>query len=201
MNYPYIHATLRSALVDRDHDSMLVQDNAAVINVNGVGFALKPSLPSGALLVAYTMLFHSNFAEVAEMYTDKWFPAAMWLGGEQNPHFPLFLNEQMAGIALAVACRAGLIQAYQHPNGLLVRPDFTTRMVQRTTHEIKLNKLTIADAKELFIALMQDDEYRLSVDLADDYIANPFIAEFEVSIAMTDFTAHAEASKEFGDPQ
>ncbi|MNP51604.1 hypothetical protein D3C76_1459420 [compost metagenome] len=131
--------------------------------------------------------------------SDQWFANGhYWLGGEANPNFPIFANDVIASIAIAVGVYAGIIQAMPTGTGVHLRPRFDTPMVKRTWEVVQANNLTLKDAKDLFITLMQDEEFRLDVPVADDFIANPFIAEFGVGVDTTIEEAR-NAAREIGE--
>lgn len=185
LNHQHIYSTLRSALVDRDRDPSFIVDNAVIVTIGEDQFALKQSVPSGALLVAYTMLFRPGFMETAAN-SPQWFGNGhYWIGGDANPHFPIFANPTIASIAIAVGVYAGILQAMPTNTGVHLRPRFDTPMVSRTLELMRQNNAGLKEAKDLFIELMQDEQYRLTVPVADDFIANPFIAEFGVGVDST----------------
>lgn len=184
-NYQHIYSTLRSALVDRDRDPSFIVDDCVIVGFGEDQFALRKYTPSGALLVAYSMLFYPQFLDIAEQRPNWLAYAKLWLGGEQNTKYPLLPNPVMAGIAVAVGVYAGFIRAVWTPEGLSIRPNFDHPMVKKTHELIRENGLELKDAKQTFIELMQQEEYAKDILVADDFIANPFIAEFDVSVDTT----------------
>jgi hypothetical protein len=181
-NYQHIYSTLRSALVDRDRDPSFIVDDCVIVGFGKDQFALRKYVPSGALLVAYSMLFYPGFLDVTERNPYWMLYARVWLGGEQNPKYPLLPNEIMAGIAIAVGVYAGFIKAIGMTEGVAIRPNFDHPMVKKTHELIRENGLELKDAKQTFIELMQQEEYAKDILVADDFIANPFIAEFNVGV-------------------
>lgn len=182
LNHQHIYSTLRSALVDRDRDPSFIVDNAVIVAIGPDQFALKQAIPSGALLVAYMLLFRPGFMSAAQN-NPAWFGNGHYfLGGDANKNFPLFSNEIVASIAIAVGVYAGIIQAMPSAAGVHIRPRFDTPMVKETLNIMTRDSVTLNDAKDLFIELMQNEEFRLTVPVADDYIANPFIAELSLGI-------------------
>lgn len=184
-NYQHIYATLRSALIDRDRDPSFIVDNAVIVGIGPNQFALRRYVPSGALLVAYSMLFYPQFLDIAEQKPDWYAYAKLWLGGEQNTKYPLLFNEVVGGIATAVGVYAGFIKAAWLPEGIAIRPNFDHPMVKKTHELIRENGLELKDAKDTFVELMQLEEYAKDILVADDFIANRFIAEFDVTVDTT----------------
>ncbi|WP_422661819.1 hypothetical protein ACK8P5_26040 (plasmid) [Paenibacillus sp. EC2-1] len=197
LNYQHIYSVLRSAMVDRDRDITMVIEDVVLIPVGKTEFALKKDVPSGALLISYMMLFYPNF--IRRCADDKnWvIPALPWLGGRRNKKMPLFEDELLVGIALAIGKYAGILEVYTHDilDQIVIRANTLCPMVIRTMELIEENNLGLDDARELFISLMQDDEYRLFVSLADDYVANTsWIIEDSIS-ADTNVNERIDLSK------
>lgn len=188
VNDQHIYAALRAAMVDRDRDTDHEWNNHVIVQVGPeVQFALKQEIPSGAMLISYMMLYYPGFLDRC-MTQASWFvPATPWVGGELNEKMPLFSSEILVGIAIAVGQYAGFIQVGSHPitQQVIIRANTAMPFVQRTHQLINENGLIITDARDVFIELMQDEEFRPAVPVADDYIANTSWI-IEEGVSMTD---------------
>lgn len=186
-NVQHIYSALRSALVDRDRDTDEEYDNHIIVQIDDVQFALKKEVPSGALLISYMMLYYPGLLERCHTDEKIMFIGRAWVGGEANTKMPIFVSDMLFGIALAIGTYAGFIQTIRHPQlgEIMLRPNMMTPMVSRSRELIRENDLTILDARDVFIELMQDEEFRVSIPVADDYIANTSWI-IESGVQMTD---------------
>ncbi len=181
INHQHVYSSLRSALIDRDRDPTFIQENGILLTIGDDAVALKKSVPSFPLFISYTMLFWPNFIQASKIHPQKAWPAVGWIGGEANISYPVLFNETMGLIAIAIGVYAGFIEAYRNNQGItVIRANTNSAFVLKTHERMMENDLTLADAKELFIELMQDEQCAGHLLVADDYIANKFIEEFTV---------------------
>jgi hypothetical protein len=141
------------------------------------------------LLISYSMLFYPNWLNTAKPEVGK--PAIgrqieNFLGGTENLFYPLLFNVHMGMIAMAVGVYAGLWKVqYSHVlNTIMINPNLESPLVLKTLDMLKANpELNYTNARDIFIELMQQEEYAQGIFLADDYVANAsFIAEAEASV-------------------
>jgi hypothetical protein len=188
--YKHIYTSLRSAMIDRDMGDK--EEEAVLVDFVSGQIALKPSVPSAALLVSYSMLFYPNWLNQAnpEQNIEPVAPTIEdFLGGANNPKFPLLFNVHLGMIAAAIGVYAGLWKVqYSHVlRTILIQADMAHPLVRETYEQIKREpNLTYSNARELFIELMQQEEYAQGIYLADDFIANAsFIKEAEATAEST----------------
>ncbi len=186
--YQNVYASLRGAMIDRDAGDKT--EDAVMVDFISAKVALKEHIPSSALLIAYSMLYYPGWLDTGdEDILPIGRPVENFAGGVENSAFPLLFNIHMTMIAVAVGIYAKLwtIQ-YSHVMGtILIYPNMNNPLVQETQRRIRSERLSFSHAREVFIELMQREEYALEVPLADDYIANAnFIIEAEASVDMTD---------------
>lgn len=171
--YQHIHTALRSALVDRDRDAVQVVESARIIDFGSMQYAVKNEIPSGAALIAYSMLFYPNWLKDSTFEYPKPLAAREFSGGEDNKSFNLLVNPGMLMIALAVGAYAGFFVPMNSQLGVFsVYPNHSNPLVNKTQKLIQEHQLRPEHARQVFIELMQDEEYRGTINLADDYIAN-----------------------------
>lgn len=173
--YEHIYASLRGAMIDRNHGDKL--DEAVLIDFKSAQVALKKEIPSAALLIAYSMLYYPNWlnnSSVEQGFEPSMMPIENFIGGVNNYKFPLLFNIYMGMIAAAVGNYAGLYKLKYSPilQTTVIIPNMENSLVKETQRMIKENHLTYKDARDIFIYLMQQEEYRGDIPLADDYIAN-----------------------------
>lgn len=188
--YKHVYAALRSAMIDRDMGDK--EEDAVLIDFKSAQVALKPSIPSAALLIAYSMLYYPrwlNTADTERGLVPVGLPIEEFLGGTDNYKFPLLYNVNLGMIAVAVGCYAKLwtIQ-YSHILGtVMINPNMESPLVKMTHHMMKNNpELNYTHARDIFVELMQQEEFSEGIFLADDYVANAkFIAEAEATVETT----------------
>jgi hypothetical protein len=174
-NYQSIYAVLRAALVDRQRDTDDEIQEAVYVDIMGNEIALKKEVPSGALLLAYTMLYQSDFLSTDPAERNKFAYLQNWLGGSANPEYPLMPSEMLLAITTAVGIYANFFHFRKSPVNQLatIAPNYDNPLVVKTAELIQENDLTYYDAKEVLIELLQDEQYNTMVPpLADDFIAN-----------------------------
>lgn len=209
--YEHIYTALRSAMIDRDMGDK--PEDAILVNFVSAQVALKKEIPSAALLIAYSMLYYPNWINDSDPIIGT--PPVSktvetFIGGVENPPYPLLFNIHMGMIAVAVGCYANLwtIKYSTILETILIQPNMSHPLVLKTRELIIENKLNYTHARDVFIELMQQEEYKQDIILADDYVANAtFIPEDEVNVEETDSNERirgaipVDLSKEFGTMQ
>lgn len=203
--YESIYTSLRSAMIDRDMGDN--PEEAVVIDFVSAQVALKPEIPSAALLISYSMLFYPTWLATADPSVGKVAigkTVEEFMGGVNNPNFPLLFNPELTMIAVAVGIRAGFWKIHYSSvlHTILINPNMENPLVLKTREMILEHGLNFSNARDLFIELMQQEEYAADVPLADDYIANAtFIPDAEASVdSVPEYAKEAMAvdlSKEF----
>lgn len=184
--YKSIYTALRSAMVDRDMGDKI--EEAVHVDFISAQVALKPEVPSAALLVSYSMLFYPEWLASADPSVGKVAIGKQveeFMGGVDNPRFPLLFNPELTMIAVAIGIHAGLWKiTYSEVLGtIFINPNIENPLVLKTREMILENKLTYSNARDVFVELMQQEEYAAGINFADDYIANAtFIPEAEASV-------------------
>lgn len=198
--YKHIYAALRSAMIDRDMGDK--EEEAVLIDFKSAQVALKPELPSAALLISYSMLYYPNWLNTADPskgLVPVGRPIEDFIGGTENYKFPLTYNIHLAMIAVAVGCYAKLWTVqYSHILGtIMINPNMESPLVQKTLEMLTHNKdLNYTHARDIFVELMQQEEYAQGIILADDYVANAkFIAEAEATVETTAEEMKEQVSK------
>lgn len=184
--YKSIYTSLRSAMIDRDMGDD--PNDAVVIDFVSAQVALKPEVPSAALLISYSMLFYPNWLADADPSIGK--PpmgktVEEFMGGVNNPGFPLLFNPELTMIATAIGIHAGLWTIhYSNVLGtVFINPNMENPLVLKTREMILENGLNFTNARDVFIELMQQEKYVGNIRLEDDYIANAtFIPEAQASV-------------------
>lgn len=191
--YAHIHSVLRATLIDRQRDPQDVIDETVLVNFGVFSVALKPEIPSGAALVAYTMLFHPKLIE----QPDRLINATEFVGGEANHNYSLLFDETMASMAMAVGVHLGLINVKYSEimNRLVVSANLETPIVKRTYELVKENHLGITHAKQLLIDLLTMEEFAGTLPLADDFIANHTFIEEVIHAVDMSMEEHIEQAK------
>lgn len=184
--YQNVYTALRSAMVDRDMGDSI--EDAILIDFKSAHVALKKEIPSAALLISYSMLYYPSWLSNARPEVKKpplGLQIEHFIGGVDNPKYPLLFNIHMGMIALAVGCYANLwtIKYSDIIGTVLVSPNMNNPLVTKTRELIMENKLTYSDARNVFIELMQQEEYQQGVLLADDFIANATFIEQDIVTA------------------
>lgn len=186
--YKSIYTSLRASMIDRDMGDK--PEDAILIDFVSAKVALKPEIPSAALLIAYSMLYYPGWLPGG--YDKGLVPVGhtveTFVGGVENPAFPLLFNIEMAMIALAVGRYADLWTVQYSPflQTILVNPNLNNPLVKETRKRIVEEQLTFSNARDVFIELMKQEEYKGDIPLADDYVANAsFIAEAEATVDMS----------------
>lgn len=185
--YENVYTALRSALIDRDMGDK--EEDAVLIDFVSAELALKPSIPSAALLISYSMLYYPNWLRDAKPGLGKppvGLTIEKFIGGPQNIMYPIIPNIHLSLIAVAVGVYAGFwtIKYSEILRTIIINPAMDKPIVRRTHELLKENpELTYSNARDIFIELMQEDEYAEGIPLADDYIANAsFITEATAAI-------------------
>lgn len=183
--YNHVYTALRSSMIDRDMGDK--EEDAVLIDFKSAIVALKPEIPSAALLISYSMLFYPNW--LASGYKENLVPVGHkvedFVGGVENPMFPLLFNTEMAMIALAVGRQADLWDVHYSVvlGTILINPNLDNPLVKETRKRIATEQLGFPEARNLFIELMKQEEYKGNIPLADDYVANAkFIEEASVAV-------------------
>lgn len=208
--YQSIYTALRAAMIDRDMGDK--EEDAVLVNFTSAQVALKPAIPSAALLISYSMLFHPAWLRTAQ--PEKGLDPVgqtveLFIGGMDNPRFPLLFNIHMGMIATAVGVYAGLwtVKYSTILKTIILNPCMDNPLVRKTYELLKENpEITYSNARDIFIELMQQEEYAQGIFLADDFIANAsFIVEAEASIDVDPKeymeqvkSMNVDLSKEFG---
>ena len=199
--YKNVYMSLRASLIDRNNGDKV--EDAVFVDCGIAKLALKPEVPSPALLIAYSMLYYPKWLGTA---TDEFPPVSKpiehFIGGANNPNFRLLYNPEVAMIAAGIGAYAELWTLhYSKIQGTtMITPNMDNPLVKETHRRVISDNLTFKNAREVFIELMMDEQYASIVPLADDYIANAsFIAE---NVASNDEPYPVEAqtldlSKEF----
>lgn len=183
--YNHVYTALRSSMIDRDMGDK--EEDAVLIDFKSAIVALKPEIPSAALLISYSMLFYPNW--LANGYKENLVPVARpvedFVGGVENTFFPLLFNTEMAMIALAVGRQADLWDVHYSVvlGTVLINPNLNNPLVKETQKRIVNDGLGFTQARDLFIELLKQEEYKGNIPLADDYVANAkFIEEASASV-------------------
>lgn len=184
--YNHIYTALRSSMIDRDAGDK--PEDAVLIDFKSAQVALKPEIPSAALLISYSMLFYPGWLKGADSVAGI-APAAhtieTFIGGKENYRFPLLFNIELGMIALAVGCYAGLwtVKYSTILGTVLVSPNMDNPLVIETRKRIVADNLGFSYARTVFVELMQNEEYKGNIILADDYVANAtFIQDASASM-------------------
>jgi hypothetical protein len=206
--YKNVYTSLRSAMIDRNQGDKV--EDAKLVDFVAGQIALKPEIPSAALLISYSMLYYPGWLNDGTNTDYGLVPVSHtiedFLGGVENPKFPLLFNVHMGMIAMAVGIYAGLwkVSYSQVLQTILIAPNMESPLVKETAARIKKDQLTFTDARDVFIELMQQEEYKGDIALADDYVANAtFIAEAGASVdddatAKIEEAIQVDFSKDFG---
>lgn len=205
--YEHVYASLRSAMIDRDHGDKL--EDSVLVDFKSAQVALKKEIPSAALLISYSMLFYPKWLNDGRGTDQGLVPVAKvvedFVGGTENFRFPLLFNIHMGMIAVAVGVYAGLwtVKYSAILQTVMINPNMDNPLVKETQRQIKNNELTYKNARELFVQLMQQEQYKGEIMLADDYVANAaFIEDASVSVEddaneMIQQAIEVDFSKEF----
>ena len=206
-HYQSVYMSLRGAMIDRANGDK--EEDAVLINLGAVHIALKKEIPSSALLIAYSMLYYPGWMK--EGYNSKLTPVGKrienFIGGIDNPRFNLLFNPEMAMIAAAIGSYAGFLNLHYSSmlKTTMVNVNTDSAIVQETRRLIVEENRQFVHARDTFIELMKQDDYAVTVPLADDYIANArFITEntaaidqeYTASVEQVDFSAEFEGADE-----
>lgn len=184
--YNHIYTALRSSMINRDEGDK--PEDAVLIDFKSAQVALKPDIPSAALLISYSMLFYPGWLKNSDPATGQvpvGYTIETFIGGVDNPAYPLLFNIELGMIALAVGCYAGYWTVHYSTilGTILVNPIMENPLYVETRRRIIQDNLTFANARDVFVELMQNEEYKGTVSLADDYVANAkFIQDASASI-------------------
>ena len=199
--YKHVYSALRGAMVNRDMGDK--EEDAVLVDFVSAQVALRPELPSAAVLIAYSALYYPGWLAKDNPSSKT---VESLLGGVENPNYPLLYNVQLGMIAVAVGVYAGLwtVQHSKLLGTILITPNMDSPLVVETAKLIQGDPhLTYKEARDIFVELMQQEEYASGVVLADDYVANAsFIQQASISADdAADYQRQTQAvdlSKEFG---
>lgn len=201
-HYENVYMALRGSMIDRDMGDKT--EDSVLIDMGASQIALKESIPSSAVLIAYSMLYYPQWMK--EGYAEGLNPISKKVeefdGGVHNPNFKMFFNIQMVMIAAAVGSYAGLWTLHYSKllHTTMITPNLDHPVVKETRRRIVEEKIGFKDARDTFIELMKNDDYAIEIPLADDYIANATFVPMATAAVDTDYiadTQHLDLSHEF----
>lgn len=198
--YKNVYTSLRSAMIDREMGDK--PEEAVLIDFVSAKVALKPLIPSSALLIAYSMLYYPNWLNDGRSTDHELVPIISrpiedFVGGVENYRFPLLFNINMGMIAVAVGVYAKLwtVQYSRIMQTIMISPNIDHPLVKETQRQIKQERLDYTQARKVFIELMSQEEYSIDMPLADDYIANASFIQ-EASARVDDSGEYAKQVQE-----